>query len=792
MIRRKTFEATLCTSLIGCLLFAVSPAVADSHSPPTDRTYLPVPNPEQPTFTELNVRDTKKPQGYADVPAPENAPNVVLILIDDIGYGAASAFGGPIQMPSLEQLASEGIQFNHFHTAALCSPTRVALQSGRNHHAANFGNIMEWATAYPGYTGRRPEEVAFLAEMLRLNGYSTAHFGKAHETAAWEVSPAGPFTRWPTGAGYERFYGFIAGETDQWHPSLYDQNQIIDAAAGNPDYHLTVDLTDRAIEWIRTQKAVTPDRPYFLYFATGAVHAPHHVPNEYADRYKGKFDQGWDAIREEILERQIEMGWVPEGTENAPRPEDIKAWDELDDDTKKLFARQAEIWAGFGEHTDEHIGRLLDAIDALPDAENTLVITIIGDNGSSAEGGMVGLYNELTYFNGVAPTVEANLARIDDWGGPETYPHMAAGWAHATAAPFAWMKQMAADFGGTRNPMIIRWPARFDADDTIRTQFHHVTDVAPTILDAAGLPEPTVVNGVRQVPMAGVSMLYAIEDATAETKHPTQYFEIMGNRGIYHEGWFARVIHFLPWEGKPSITLEEDTWELYDTRTDFSLRNNVAAQYPDKLKELQDLFQEIGEENHVFPIDDRRVERTNPEIAGRPDIMGKVTEMTVYPGMTFQEGAFINIKNHPFTISADITVGDQTPEGVIVSQGGVFGGWSAWLDGGVPVFSYNYLGTTTYTIRGKRPLPKGENEVVFDFDYDGGDGVGHGGTMTISVGGKSVGEGRIDQTQPFVMSTEFTGVGHDSETPVEPKYGEPPENKFRGGKLGAVRISRPE
>jgi arylsulfatase len=767
-------------------------ALASTQVQAQNRASLPIPAPERPTYSELDVRTTKAPKGYAGVSAPKGAPNIVVILVDDIGYGAASPFGGPIRMPNMEQLASQGVRFNHFHTTALCSPTRVALQSGRNHHAANMGNIMEWATAYPGYTGRRPEEIAFVAEMLRLNGYSTAHFGKCHEVAAWEVSPSGPFERWPTGAGYDRFYGFMGGETDQWHPTLYDQNQIVDPAAGNPGYHLTVDMTDRAIAWIRQHEAVTPDRPYFVYFATGAVHAPHHVPEEYIERNKGRFDKGWDAMREEILARQIKLGWVPEGTKNAPRPKDIQAWDDLNEDERRLFTRQAEIWSAFGEHTDEHLGRLIDAVDALPDADNTLVITIIGDNGSSAEGGMVGLYNELTYFNGIAPTVADNLSHFDQLGGAKSYPHMAAGWAHATAAPFSWMKQVASDFGGTRNPMMMRWPARFKADSTIRTQFHHVTDVAPTILEAAGLPEPKVVNGVKQRPMDGVSMLYAIDDPSAETRHPTQYFEIMGNRAIYHEGWFARVLHFLPWQGKPDQPLSEDTWELYDTTKDFSLRNNVAAQHPERLKALQALFQKVGEQNHVFPIDDRRVERTNPEIAGRPDIMAKVNEMTVYEGMAFQESAFVNLKNHSFKIEADVKVGKEKPAGVILSQGGFFGGWSAWLDQGVPVYSYNYLGIDTYTVRGNKPLAEGKNEIVFDFAYDEGEGVGKGGTMTISVNGESIGNGRIEKTQPFVMSTETTGVGFDTETPVVPEYGAAPKNEFRGGTLGTIKVSRPK
>jgi len=787
--KRRTGTLRRASVLCGALLFA-SQAFAQTDAPPTDRTYLPVPNPQPETFGELDVRNAKKPTSYAGVFAPEGAPNVVVILVDDLGYGAPSAFGGPIPMPNIEELAAEGVRFNHFHTTALCSPTRVALQSGRNHHAAAMGNIMEWSTGYPGYTGRRPEEVAFLAETLRLNGYSTAHFGKAHETAAWENSPVGPFTRWPTGAGYDRFYGFMGGETDQWHPMMYDQNQLIDPAAGNPDYHLTEDITDKAISWIRQHEAIAPERPYFVYFATGATHAPHHVPPEYVARNAGRFDQGWDAMREEILERQIEIGWVPEGTVNAPRPEDIKAWDRLSEDEKRLFTRQAETFAGFGEHVDEHIGRLIDAIDALPDADNTLVIAIIGDNGSSAEGGMVGLHNEMAYFNGVQATVHDNLAEIDKLGGPESYPHMAAGWAHATAAPFSWMKQVASDFGGTRNPMIMRWPARFKADQTIRSQFHHVIDVAPTILEAAGLPEPDVVNGVKQRPMDGTSMLYAIDDPDAETTRPTQYFEIMGNRAIYHEGWYARVVHFLPWEGKPDTTLAESTWELYDTRTDFSLVNNLADANPEKLKELQDLFQTVGEANNVFPIDDRRIERLDPELAGRPNLMGGITEMTVYDGMSFPEFAFVNVKNQSFTITAEVTVEDETPSGVIFAAGGLFGGWAAWLDDGVPVFTYNYLAMEEYTIRGNAPLPAGANEILYSFAYEGGDTAGQGGTMTISANGEMIGEGRIEKTQPLVIGTEAFGVGHDSETPVVAAYGHAPDNQFRGGNLGAVTIAQ--
>ena len=521
--------------------------------------------------------------------APAGAPNVVIVLIDDMGFGMSSAFGGPVNMPTVERLASQGLRYNQFHTTALCSPTRTALLSGRNHHMNNMGSITETATAFPGNTGQRPNNVAPLAEMLRLNGYSTGFFGKNHETAPWEASPSGPTDRWPTRSGFDEFYGFFGGETNQWAPFLYHGMNPVELPR-TPNYNFMTDMTDKAIAWMRFQKSLTPDKPFFMYFAPGATHAPHHVPKEWIAKYKGKFDEGWDKLREQTLARQIKLGVVPPGTKLAPKPEAIKDWDALSADEKKLFARQMEVYAGFGEYADNEIGRLMDSIDEIGQRDNTLVIYIVGDNGTSAEGGMNGMFSEMTYFNGVLETVPDMLKHYDEWGGPNTYPHMAAGWAVAGDTPFSWTKQVASNFGGTRNGMVMSWPKRIKAKGEVRSQFHHVIDVAPTVLEAAGLPEPKIVNGTAQKPIEGVSMMYTFDDAKAAGRHTVQYFEIFGNRAIYADGWFAGTVHKAPWEAKPRAELLNDKWELYDTRNDFSLATDLAAQNPAKLKEMQDLF----------------------------------------------------------------------------------------------------------------------------------------------------------------------------------------------------------
>src|SRR5512136_2243936 len=702
----------LAAAAAGALLVTAASSGSQPPAPPqsaaapaaVDRTVLPIPEPNYPHSTVLDARDATAPPRF-EIKAPAGAPNVLIVLIDDMGFGVSSAFGGPVHMPTADRLATQGLRYNQFHTTALCSPTRAALLSGRNHHVNNMGSITETATAFPGQTGQRPNSVAPLAEMLRLNGFSTAAFGKAHETAAWEVSPSGPTDRWPTRSGFDKFYGFIGGETNQWAPAIYEgMNQV--ELPKDPNYHFMTDMTNQAIAWVQYQKSLTPDKPFFVYFAPGATHAPHHVPKEWIAKYKGKFDQGWDKLREETLARQIALGVVPPGTKLAPKPEAIKDWDKLTADEKKLFTRQMEIFAGFGEYADTEIGRLVDAIKEVGQLDNTLVFYILGDNGSSAEGGMNGMFSEMTYFNGLQENVADILKHYDDLGGPMSYPHMAAGWAVAGDTPFTWTKQVASNFGGTRNGMIVHWPKRIAAKGEIRSQFHHVIDVAPTVLEAAGLPEPKIVNGTPQVPIEGVSMVYTFDDAKAESRHTTQYFEVFGNRAIYADGWFAGTIHKAPWEPKPRAALTDDKWELYDTRTDFSLADDLAAKNPAKVKEMQDLFMKEAVKYRVLPIDDRFLERVNAKLVDRPDLIGDRTSITLYPGMKgMSENAFINVKNRSVTITADLDVPKGGANGVILAQGGRFGGWSLYMKGGKPFYTYNFLGMHRTTITGKQAVP---------------------------------------------------------------------------------------
>ncbi len=743
-----------------------------------DRSVLPIPEPSYPPITELDVRNAKAPPRF-EVKAPAGAPNVLIVLIDDMGFGQSSAFGGPVHMPTAERLAKGGLRYNQFHTTALCSPTRAALLSGRNHHVCNMGSITETATAFPGQTGQRPNSVAPLAEMLRLNGFATAAFGKSHETAAWEVSTSGPTNRWPTRSGFDKFYGFIGGEANQWAPALYDGMNPVEPPK-IPNYHLLTDMADKSIDWAKAVKSLTPDKPFFIYFAPGATHAPHHVPKEWIARYKGKFDQGWDRLREETLARQKSLGVVPLDTKLAPKPAAIKDWDKLTADEQRLFARQMEVFAGFGEFADYEAGRLVQAIEDMGQMDNTLIFYIAGDNGASAEGGMNGLFNEGTYFNGVSEHVEEILKHYDELGGPTSYGHYAAGWAVAGDTPFTWTKQVAANYGGTRNGMVVHWPNRIKARGEVRSQWHHVIDVAPTILEAAGLPEPKQVNGTPQTPIEGVSLAYTFDDAKANSRHTTQYFEIFGNRAIYHDGWLAGTVHRAPWEPSPRATLQDDAWELYDTRTDFSLVNDLAAKNPAKLKEMQDLFMTEGVKNHVLPIDDRGVERVNAALAGRPDLMAGRTSLTVYEGMTgLTENVFINVKNRSHTITADVEIPDKGVDGVILCQAGRFGGWSLYVKGGKPTYTYNWLGLQRYTIAAAEAMPPGAATIRFEFAYDGGK-LGAGGTGTILVNGRKVAQARVDHTQPFIFSAdEGADVGMDGGTPVTDDYKEH-DNTFTG------------
>jgi arylsulfatase A-like enzyme len=749
-------------------LYDSSPAPAAAEDE-LDRTVLPIQEPKPLLYTELDARNATPPPRF-EVKAPEGAPNVLVILIDDMGFGQSSAFGGPIHMPTVEALANEGLRFNQFHTTALCSPTRTALLSGRNHHMNNMGGITEIATAFPGNTGQIPNDVAPVAEMLRLNGYSTAMFGKNHNTAAWEVSVSGPTDRWPTRQGFDKFYGFMGGETNQWAPLVYDGTSQVEVPH-DPKYHFMTDMTNQAIKWVKAQKSLTPERPFFIYFAPGATHAPHHVPKEWIEKYRGKFDQGWDKVREETLARQKALGVVPADTPLAPKPAFIKDWDTLSADEKRLFARQMEVFAGFGEYADTEIGRLIAAIRDVGQLDNTLVFYIVGDNGASAEGGANGLFNENSYFNGVQESLQDTLKHIDELGGPLTYNHYAAGWAVAGDAPFTWTKQVASSYGGTRNPLVMYWPKRIKGHGEVRSQWHHVIDVAPTILEAAGLPEPKIVDGTPQTPIQGVSMLYAVEDPKAPDRHLTQYFEIAGNRAMYNDGWLAGTVHREPWNFKPSHTLQTDVWELYNTSKDFSLVNDVASKQPEKLKEMQELFMRVASENHVLPIDDRSIERMNPAIAGRPDLMAGRTTLTVYPGMTgMSENTFINTKNQSHNITADVVVPKNGAEGVLLAQGGRFGGWALYVKDGKPVYTYNWLGLKRYDVVSQTKLAPGKNTIRFDFAYDGG-GAGKGGLGAILVNGRKVAEGRIDQTLCCLLSLDETAdVGRNDGTPVTESY----------------------
>ena len=735
-----------------------------------DRTVLPLAEPSYPAVTEVDARKAKPPARF-EVKAPEGAPNVLIVLIDDIGFGHAGTFGGPIHTPTLDTLAGSGLRYNRFHTTALCSPTRTALLTGRNHHVNNAGAIMELATAFQGNTGIRPNSVAPLAEILRLNGYSTAAFGKYHETPPWEASVSGPYDRWPTGSGFDKFYGFIGGETNQWAPAVYDGVTRVETP-DDPNYHFTTDMTDRAIAWVRFQQALTPEKPFYTYFATGATHAPHHAPREYIAKYKGRFDQGWDKLREETLARQIERRVVPAGTKLTARPPEIPAWDSLTADQKRLFARQMETFAGFAEHTDHEVGRLVEAIREMGELDNTLVFYIVGDNGASAEGGPDGSYNEILALNGIVSDVSSQLAHIDEWGGPMTFPHFSIGWAHAGNTPFQWTKQVASHFGGTRNPMVVHWPARIkNAHGEVRSQFHHVIDVAPTVLEAAGLPEPTMVNGTKQYPMDGVSMVYTFDDPAAPDRRQTQYFEMFGNRAIYHEGWVAATRHSIPWLMVELPTFDKDRWELYHVAEDFSQANDLAAQNPQKLEELQDVFTREAIRNHVFPLDDRRSERFDARIAGRPDLIGSRTSLVLNEGMTgITENAFINIKGRSSAITAEIEVPPGGANGVIIAQAGRFGGWSLYMKGGRVHQVYNFGGLERTTVSSPQALSPGRHTILYEFAYDGGK-PGSGGTSRLSVDGQPVGEARVPRTMPFVYSAdEGVDVGMDNETPVTEDY----------------------
>jgi arylsulfatase A-like enzyme len=743
-----------------------------------NRYVLPIPSRPR---TGLITYDAKDPEStyppIEQLRPPSGAPNILVILIDDAGFGSASPFGGPCQTPNAERLAAGGLSFNRFHTTALCSPTRQALLTGRNHHSVGMGGITEIASGSPGYSSVLPNTASPIARTLKLNGYSTAQFGKCHEVPVWETSPVGPFDAWPTGGGgFEYFYGFIGGEAHQWYPTLYEGTTPVEVKKTPEEgYHFMADMTDKAMAWIGQQKALAPDKPFFVYFAPGATHAPHHVPKEWADKYKGRFDAGWDKLREETFARQKTLGVIPSDCELTARHKEIPAWDDMPEDLKPVLRRQMEVYAGFMEYTDHHVGRLLDSLDRLNLTDDTLIYYIIGDNGASGEGTLHGTYNEMINFNGASAieTPEFLTARIDKLGGPESYNHYAVGWAHAMNTPYQWTKQVASHWGGTRNGTIVHWPKGFAAKGELRSQFHHVIDIAATLLDVAGLPEPASVNGVTQMPIQGVSMAYAFSDPAASERRETQYFEMFGNRGIYHKGWTAVTRHKTPWIliGEVTPAFDDDVWELYDTTKDWSQAHDLSKAMPEKLHELQRLWLIEAVRYNVLPMDDDLGKRINADTAGRP-VLIKGDRQILFGGMgQLSENSVINIKNKSHSVTAEITVPAAGAEGVIVAQGGNIGGWALYAKGGKLKYCYNLLGVQYFYVESAEPLPTGDCQVRMEFAYDGG-GLGKGGTASLFVGGKPVGTGKVAATAAMIFSADDgCDVGHDSGSPVSEDYG---------------------
>ena len=718
--------------------------------------------------------------------APKGAPNVVLVMLDDVGFGAASTFGGPALTPTLDQLAREGLRYNRFHTTAICSPTRASLLTGRNPHATGIGSVMNSADSRPGYSGFHAKDTATIAEILRQNGYSTGAFGKWHQTPDWEVSQSGPFDRWPTGEGFEKFYGFHGGETDQFEPTLYDGTTPIMRPAGD-DYHLTDDLVNQSIKWVRAQKSVTPDKPFFLYLATGGIHAPIQVPKAYIDRYRGQFSQGWDKMREEIFARQKRLGVIPRDTRLTPRPDGLPAWDSLTPDQKTFASRQMEAYVAFLAHTDDQIGRLVKDLKDSGQFDNTLFVYVVGDNGASAEGGMGGSLNYMGAIQGLPEPEQAKLAGMDRIGGADAYAHVNSAWAWATNAPFQWTKTIASHLGGTRNPMVLTWPKRIADKGGLRSQFGHVNDITPTILEAAGIAAPQVVNGIAQKPMNGTSLVYSFNDPKAPERHTTQYFEVFGNRAIYHDGWMASAFHDrLPWNviSSGNKPFDQDKWELYDLRKDFSQATDLAATYPAKLDELKALFLKEAEANNVLPLRGQQLDN-----GGLPDLARGVTRATYHEGaVSVPEKAVPHMMNRSWSLLSDIGVKDGA-RGVIATIGGTAAGWSLYLDAERrPTFTYRLFEVKTVDLKGA-PLAPGANTLRVDFDYDG-KGYARGGKLTLSVNGQPVASDTLPTSPPSMFSINETfDVGIDTGSAA----GKYPANAplgyaFKQGKIDRVTI----
>lgn len=717
------------------------------------------------------VETTHPPRWPSAPDAPKGAPNVLVIMTDDVGYGVSSAFGGPVPTPTFDALARQGLRYSRFNTTALCSPTRASLLTGRNPHNVNMGNVANIPTGYEGYTSVIPKTAATIAQILKAGGYNTAMLGKGHITPEWEMSPAGPFDRWPTGLGFEYFYGFLSADASLWNPNLVENEKPVDQP-DDPDYHFEKDIATHAIDWLQAQHVSAPDKPFFLYYAPGAAHTPHHAPKEWLEKFRGQFDKGWDKVREESFERQKAMGLIPIDSVLSPRPDSLPAWDSLDAAHKKVAARLMEAFAATVAYSDYQTGRVIQNLRDRGQLDNTMVIFIEGDNGSSAEGGLNGLAFEQSSITGRKESFAELASHYDDFGGPNVYNHFPAPWAWAMNSPFPWWKQIASQAGGTRNGMVISWPARIKDMGTFRTQYAHVSDIAPTILEVTGIKAPDTMAGVKQQPIDGISLAYSFTAPNSPSVRRTQVFEMMENFGIYHDGWMAGTLpKRLAWEvgagqdRKLNLGPDSRKWTLFNLDKDFTTATDLATNNPAKLKELQDLFWKEAAANNILPIHDY-----SEGAAGRPTLGGNRNHF-VYraPLSRLNEDAAPHIIGKSFTIDADVDVGSNA-NGVLVTQGGRFGGYAFYFKRGVPVFHYNAVGSDQFTIRSARAIGAGRHKISASFQADKAE-PGSGGTLTISVGGEPVGSGRIARTiRGWVSHTEGFDVGLDTITPVNSDY----------------------
>ena len=780
---------------IGGLTTGLAQEKKNIDPPEAKGTPLVLP-PADPTFPGVIGRTTADSKSAFPMPvtAPAGAPNVLLIMTDDVGFGASSTFGGAIPTPSFDKLAAHGIKYNRFHTTALCSPTRASLISGRNHHNAHTGIIMERSLGYPGYDSVMPKTCGTVAETLKQNGYSTAWFGKNHNVPDWQSSAAGPFDLWPTGLGFEYFYGFIGGDMNQWEPSVYENTVSIEPHLGKKDYHFDADIADRAIHWIQQQHSIAPDKPFFAYYAPGAAHAPHHAPKEWIAKFKGHFDHGWDKEREITFEQQKKMGVVPQDAILTRRPANMPAWDSLKPEHKELYARMMEVFAAYLAFCDYNIGRVIEAVEKTGELDNTLIIYIQGDNGGSAEGTLQGTANEVAVVgNGEVESLDYLLSIKNELGGPKHANHYPVPWCWAMNTPMQWTKRYASHFGGIRNGMVMSWPRKIKEVGTIRDQFHHVIDIMPTIFEAAGVTAPESINGVMQQRIDGVSMAYTWSDPKAKGRRTTQYFELFGNRGVYQDGWMANTTPLLfAWEPEPKgLTPERFKWELYNVDHDFTQGKDLAKDQPEKLRELQELWWAEAGRNNVLPLNFSPA-ATLEAVFHKPSLTRGRTIFEYNQGtIRIPEGTAPVLKNRSYTITAKIDVPANGAEGVIVTQGGRFAGWGLVVLDGKPVWAYKRTQQKQTGIRidGPDKLTPGAHTLTLDFTYAGKQGeYGKGGTYALGADGKKVAEGRIDATVPFRFSVDETlDIGEDRGTPILEEYADKMPFKYKG-KIEKVTI----